>query len=455
MDNDFRDSNLDVNRYVPEENPYASDCAYSGYAPGNDSGESNSCSYEWPSERFSHNNQVNTEHPSPKEKKPKGRMPVALILILSMVFSIAFGGGAGYLVYSYQSSENDKNSTKTEYIYNYVGEDETNALSTEAIVEKFADSVVEIITEIVETGAFTKQYIKSGAGSGVIVDEEGLILTNYHVIEGATKVTVTLRSGESLEAEILGVDPRLDLAVISVSYDNLVAASFGDSDELKVGERTIAIGNPLGQLGGTVTEGILSALDRDVVVDGQTMSLLQTDTAINPGNSGGGLFNAKGQLIGIVSAKSAGSEVEGLGFAIPINDAIDVMGDLAEYGYVRGRVDVGMEFIDVDSVQTAWMYGLSELGCYIYSVDRGSNADGAGFESGDLVVRVEHEEIETAADIENIINSKAVGDIVDFTIVRNGRTKEITLELEELVPDEASSDDTDNEIYWGYYESFY
>ncbi|MBQ8001162.1 MAG: trypsin-like peptidase domain-containing protein [Ruminococcus sp.] len=377
-----------------------------------------------------------------EQRKKKKNTPVALILVLCIVLSSVFGTGSAYLVNYLE----DKNKPTTEGLtINQVvsNADTTGTTATEIttvqIVERTADAVVEITTESVKTGSFAQQYIQSGAGSGVIIDSTGYIVTNHHVIEGAQKITVTLRSGESYDAQLLGSDSQIDLALLKIEAQDLTAAVFGNSDSLKVGQRTVAIGNPLGQLGGSVTEGIISALDRDVVVDGQTMSLLQTDTAINPGNSGGGLFDAQGSLIGIVVAKSSGSEVEGLGFAIPVNDAVDVISDLKQFGYVRGRVNAGMEFIDVDSIQLAWMYGLSEMGCYVYSVDRGSNAESAGFKSGDLILSVDGTQVESAEDIEAVLNTKSVGDEIVFSVKRNNSTGELTLILEEYVPDSLST----------------
>ena len=377
-------------------------------------------------------------HPVQRKKADK-RMPVAILLVLCVLISSVFGAGSAFLIG--RLNNKDDNSKGSSITINQVAPADNPAvnsdkeLSTVQIVEKAADSVVEITTETVQTGVFAQQYIQSGAGSGVIIDKAGYIVTNHHVIEGAQKITITLRSGESHSAKLLGSDSRTDLALLKIEADNLTSAVFGDSDLLKVGQRTVAIGNPLGQLGGTVTEGILSALNRDVVVGGQTMNLLQTDTAINPGNSGGGLFDSQGNLIGVIVAKSSGSEVEGLGFAIPVNGAVDIIDDLLDYGYVRGRVYSGMEFIDVDSVQLAWMYGLSETGVYVYSVERGSNAEEAGFKSGDRIVSVDGKEVTSTDEIEKIIEKKSVGDEVVFSVKRNHASGEIKLILEEYIPD--------------------
>lgn len=384
------------------------------------------------------------ESNKPKRKKRDKKTPVALVLILCIVLSSVFGALSAFAV-NYFSNKNKHTITGGSITINQLTPDynSTDAhsaeLSTVDIVERTADAVVEITTESVKTGVFAQQYIESGAGSGVIIDSTGYLVTNHHVIEGAQKITVTLRTGESYNAKLIGSDEQIDLALLKIEAENLTAAVFGNSDNLKVGQRTVAIGNPLGQLGGSVTEGIISALDRDLVVDGQTMTLLQTDTAINPGNSGGGLFDAQGALIGIVVAKSSGSEVEGLGFAIPVNKAVEAISDLKQFGYIRGRVYTGMEFIDVDSVQLAWMYGLSDMGCYVYSVGRGTNAEEAGFKSGDLILSVDGKAINSSDDIEAILNKKSVGDEIVFTVQRNRAQGELTLVLEEYIPDTANA----------------
>lgn len=388
-------------------------------------------------------------------KSKSSRAPLSVVLLLFVVVSIVFGGGSALIVdYFSGGGVNDSSVTIHQVSPSSQSGQYSNAqeVSTVEIVDEYADSVVEIITESVTTGVFSQQYIQSGAGSGVIIDSKGYIVTNHHVIEGARKISVTLRDGTTYTAQLIGSDAKMDLALLKIEAENLTFAVFGDSDSLKVGQRTIAIGNPLGQLGGTVTEGIISALDRDVTVDGQTMNLLQTDTAINPGNSGGGMFDGKGNLIGIVVAKSSGSEVEGLGFAIPINDAISVISDLMDYGYVRGRVDIGMEFLDVSSDPVAWMYGLTQTGCYVYTVDKDSNADVAGFESGDLILKVDGVEVNTSDEIEEILSNKNVGEKIEFVISRNSSVGTVTLELQEYVPESSQSESQkDNYIIWNNY----
>lgn len=223
----------------------------------------------------------------------------------------------------------------------YYANETTVYSSTAELVSAVADTVVEISTESVTT-IWGRQYIVSGAGSGVIVSKtetnDYYIITNNHVIEGANDITVKTRVGTVYNATLVATDDSEDIAVIKVvTTDELQLATFGNSDTLQVGEDLIAIGNPLGSLGGTVTKGILSAKGRSIVVGNYSMTLLQTDTAINPGNSGGGLFNMRGQLIGIVNAKKSDEEVEGICFAIPVNKAKTVYESLMEYGYVKGR----------------------------------------------------------------------------------------------------------------------
>lgn len=177
--------------------------------------------------------------------------------------------------------------------------------------------MVEVTTEAVTTNAFFGQYVQSGAGSGVIITEDGYIITNNHVVSGASQVTVRTSDGTEYPATVVGADSKTDIAVLKIEATGLTPAVVGDSDSLQVGEFTLAVGNPLGELGGTVTDGIISALDREVTVENQTMNLLQTNAAVSPGNSGGGLFNERGELIGIVNAKSSGQNAEGLGLRDP------------------------------------------------------------------------------------------------------------------------------------------
>lgn len=302
------------------------------------------------------------------------------------------------------------------------------------VAEKSADSVVEIVTESVQTGSFMGQYISEGAGSGVILTVDGYIVTNHHVINGANKIKVTLKNGADYDARLIGTDPQTDIAVLKIEAKNLNAAVMGNSDALVVGEVAVAIGNPLGQLGGTVTDGIISALDREITIDGEQMTLLQTNAAINPGNSGGGLFNAKSELIGVVNAKSSGSDVEGLGFAIPVNTVRAIVDDIIEYGYVKGRISTGMSYLDITNSSSAWMYRVRYIGVYVNGVEHGSNAEMAGLRAGDLILAVNGTEVSTTAEIEKILKNSKIGEYVTYTVYRNNTQMNFGFILTEYSP---------------------
>ena len=309
--------------------------------------------------------------------------------------------------------------------------------SVTEVYHAVADSVVEITTEIVQTSLWG-QYIDSGAGSGVIIDESGLIVTNHHVIEGASSVTVRLTDGSEYPASLIGTDEAGDLAIIKINTGEkkLTVASLGCSADLEVGEDVVALGNPLGSLGGTLTTGIISAKERAITVGGEDMVLLQTNAAINPGNSGGGLFNMAGQLIGIVNAKVAEEGIEGLGFAIPIDIAYVIIKDLIDYGYVRGVVDSGLTVMDVTHQNLPYVYqkyGIITTGVIIID---SKNTD--ELKHGDKIVSMNGSEIVSSADVEFILKSCEVGDVVKVTVDRNGTAFEVGLTLTEKVPDSVS-----------------
>ncbi len=320
---------------------------------------------------------------------------------------------------------------------------EEGALTTPEIVQKAQDSVVEIVTELVITGSYMQQYTTSGAGSGVIITEDGYILTNNHVIENATSITVTLHNGETYPATLLGLDEQLDVALLKIDAKGLTPATVASSSNLMVGQTVVAIGNPLGQLGGSVTQGIISALDRSITIGNTTMTLLQIDAAINPGNSGGGLFNAQGDLIGLVNAKSTGSDIDGIGFAIPIDNVMAVVDDLKTHGYVTGRVAIGVSLLDIDSDQKAWMYRVNELGCYVYRVTSDSPAAAGGLMSGDRIISVNGTAVSTSAEVKAAIQSVSVGDTLTFIVNRNGQELTLNIIAGEYVPEGISTSQTD------------
>lgn len=371
-----------------------------------------------------------------KQRKPISRGGIAIALAVTMVFSCGLGFGGGYFANKVNTSTSGSlNITKTSNSGTTTNASSTStANSTSEIVKKTADSVVEISTESVVTGSFAQQYVQQGAGSGVIISQDGYILTNNHVINGANSVKVRLRDSTEYDATIVGSDSDNDIALLKVNATGLSPATFGDSNSLAVGDYVVAIGNPLGELGGTVTDGIISALARKVTIEDTQMTLLQTNAQVNPGNSGGGLFNANGELVGIVNAKQSATEVEGIAFAIPINNVLDILSDLKEYGYVTGKVDLGIDFTDITSDETAFYYGVNQTGCYVLSVDSGSNAEKAGVTRGDLVTKVNDTDVSSSSDITTALEKAEVGDTVTFTVSRRGTSKTISFVLEEYVP---------------------
>ncbi|MBE6108755.1 MAG: PDZ domain-containing protein [Erysipelotrichaceae bacterium] len=368
-----------------------------------------------------------------KEKKP-GKLKKFMISFLSMILiPSAVGFGAGVGAFYWMDAKNSKVILQTidSSVLPSASNTVTHGLSVSDVAALVSESVVEITTESVMTNSFFSNYVTTGAGSGVIFTNDGYIVTNNHVIDNSNAIEVTLKNGESYPAELIATDSKTDLAVIKIKASNLIPAILGDSDALIVGEDAIAIGNPLGELGGTVTNGIISALDREVTVDGKKMNLLQTNAAVNPGNSGGGLFNRNGELIGIVSAKSSGTDIEGIGFAIPVNDVKEVVVQLIENGYVSGRPALGVSVIDVNSIQLAMQYGVRQYGVYIAEVIEGSAAEKAGLQSGDMFIAMDDLVIESFEDLSAALDSHSVGDAVTFQIKRDGRMIEVDVTLQE------------------------
>ena len=414
---------------------------FAGQQPGGEA-----CTSSWSS-----SDGVTRTHRAKGVKKPKKprqpgmpvsltRKSLALLIALCVVVSALFGFGGSYLANALNGGHSGSSKTASVSKNGYKLEDATGSkMTVQEVTNKTKDSVVEIKTESVSADAWMQQYVTEGAGSGVVMTADGYIMTNNHVIDGASKITVTTSDDKEYEAKLVGTDSITDIAVLKISAKDLTPATYGNSDQLAVGDMAVAIGNPLGELGGTVSAGIISALDRELAIDGKTMTLLQTDASINPGNSGGGLFNGDGQLIGIVVAKSSGSNVEGLGFAIPINKAADVAQQLMEKGYVSDQPSTGMSYAESSQGNgAAQFFGNSQdsqsqsssAAVYIQEVT-GTNAKKAGFQSGDLVYAVDGTRITSFNTLSSIVTSHKVGDKLTYTIVRGNQTKEIKLTLEE------------------------
>lgn len=292
---------------------------------------------------------------------------------------------------------------------------QSGGLSLQEIYRKVSPSVVSITAT---------QADGSSYGSGIVMSQSGYIITNCHVVDDAYHLTVTLSDERVYDAQLVGKDSASDLAVLHIDGENLTAAEFGDSSQAQVGDAVAAIGDPLGiELRGTMTEGIISAINRNLTIQGRTLTLIQTTAALNEGNSGGPLINCYGQVIGINTAKiggySSGAGVEGLGFAIPIHVAKEVIDQLIETGYVPGRPSLGVE-ITVPDLQYRLYFNVPD-GLYVTDVDEGSNAWSAGLRSGDVILSVSGYRVTSEDDLTAALGGFSVGDTVNLILYRSGR----------------------------------
>ena len=374
--------------------------------------------------------------PSPRPKASDSpyvtKRFLAVALVLAVIFSSALGAFLGSRMSGGGSYSNlDSNNS----LESATG----SKLTIQQIYKKNADAVVEISTEV-PTKSVLGNSVSQGAGSGVIVNKKGYIATNYHVIEGAKKITVRLRNGRSRSASVVGYDEGNDIAVLKIGGSGYTAATIGKSKKVQVGDLAVAIGNPLGQLGGTTTSGIISALDRQLSINGKKLTLLQTDTAINPGNSGGGLFNGKGELIGLVVAKGSGTGIEGLGFAIPVDTAAPIIDDIIKNGTIVEKPAAGISIFDVTEDQKA-EYNVDKAGVYIHEV-YGSHAKKAGLKSGDRITKLDGKKVTSSNGLIQAIQKKKVGDAVTFTVERNGKEVTAKVKLEKASQFENQTEDS-------------
>ena len=383
--------------------------------------------------------------PPKKKKKFNGkrvaRSAVALVLAAAMGFAGGFVGakfgGSGKVVIQQVAPSSTADSASGSDSSITAASSSGSSLTTEQVADLVSPSVVVITTEQVvysQWSWYGQNQVESGAGSGVIISSDGYILTCAHVVDGASTITVTI-GDKDYTATLVGEDTTSDIAVIKIDADGLTPATVGHSDSLKVGQSVMAVGNPLGELGGTVTGGMISALNRSVTIQGSssvnTMSLIQMDASVSPGNSGGGLFNMNGELVGIVNAKSSSSDAEGLGFAIPINDAIKVAQELLENGYVTGRPYLGITYLAVTDAQTASQLGVNAYGVYVVEVVKGGPAEKAGLQAGDRIVSVDGTEIASKDDLGTLMQKHAAGDTLSITIAREGQMQTVNVTLGE------------------------
>ena len=382
--------------------------------------------------------QAAASKPPKKRRKHSGgriaRSAVALVLAAAMGFAGGFVGArvgnAGNKVVIQQVERTDSSAASGTAV-------SSGGMTTSQVSEMVSPSVVVITTEQVvysQWSWYGQNQVESGAGSGVIISSDGYILTCAHVVSGASQITVTIGDTD-YTATVVGEDDTSDVAVLKIDATGLTPATVGDSDSLSVGDSVLAVGNPLGELGGTVTSGIVSALNRSVTIQGtsstNTMSLIQMDASVSPGNSGGGLFNMNGELIGLVNAKSSSSDAEGLGFAIPINDAIQVAQDLLENGYVSGRPYMGITYIAVTDAQTAAQFNVNAYGVYVVDVVQGGPADKAGLKAGDRIVSIDGTEIAQKDDLGTLVQQHTAGDTLSITVARDGQMQTVSLTLGE------------------------
>lgn len=382
----------------------------------------------------------------PKTKKQRPWLvPIVSALTASVLTASAFT--VGFMVIDNGRSNELIASDTQEMVASETGDVEVSTLAKyrngkkvltiPEIAEKVGPSVVGVINKTTVQAQrmydpFSGRYyyynteeagsmVEQGSGSGIIISDDGYIVTNQHVIEGASEISVILNTGDEIKATLIGADTKTDLAVLKIDTDKeLTVAVLGDSETVEVGELAVAIGNPMGmEFSGSVTAGIISAVNRTMTIDERTYNLLQTDAAINSGNSGGALINQYGEVIGINSVKLSTSGVEGMGFAIAISEAKPIINDLRDAGYVTGRPLVGISIQETP-------YGL-----FVAGVSEGSGAEEAGLAIGDVIISVDGEKVESTSEINEIRDTKKPGDYLTFKIIHEGETKEVKVKLTE------------------------
>lgn len=393
-----------------------------------------------------------------QEKKKMSSLKKTLVIAVAVcsIFSLMAGLGGGFLAgrFYYKTLELNseplpsESSTVTDQSQSR--RDGNTSIYTASSIEKeygsvadiyadTVDAIVGIVVEV-ESGSGWSTFTSTSSGSGVIISEDGYIVTNNHVIANAKKITVYLNDKESYTAQLVGLDVQLDLALLKIDSENLKYMVLGNSDEIVVGEMVLVIGNPLGYLNQSLTVGYISGLEREITLDNEKMVLLQTDAAVNPGNSGGALINTRGELIGIINAKSYGSEIDGIGFAIPINDIKEVLDDIVSFGYVKGRPYLGVGLGEITSQSTLnWynmMYGmnLTKLGVYVSNIEEGSAAEKAGIKEFDCITTFNGVEVLSMTHLKELIDGCTVGQAVEVIVVRGSETLTLNVVIGEEVP---------------------
>ena len=368
------------------------------------------------------NNTYNFQEPPVKVKKKRGFNKTIAGVIVCTLCSGFIGSGVTYL-----ALKDNLTQTKTINVNPSKFDTKSEALSATEAYNKVAPAAVVVSTKSVTQGYFMHTQEVEGIGSGFIINEEGYILTNYHVIQGAQEISVTLSNDVTTTAQVVNYDENQDVAMIKITDENVeipATVELGDSDALQPGEEVIAIGTPLStELSSTVTKGIISATSRSVAVEsGVTMNLIQTDAAINAGNSGGPLVNTKGEVVGINSSKISGEAVEGIGFSIPINDIKDKIESLS-----KPILNLGISVRTIDEALSKQLN--MEQGLYVVEVTEFSSAEKAGLKAGDIIVKADGNRITTFDEFKAVKNGKEEGDEISLEVIRNGESKTINVKL--------------------------
>ena len=368
------------------------------------------------------NDTYNFQEPHVKTKKKRGFNKTIAAVIVCTLCSGFIGSGVTYL-----ALKDNLKETKTINVNPSKFDTKSEALSATEAYNKVAPAAVVVSTKSVTQGYFMQTQEVEGIGSGFIINEEGYILTNYHVVKGAQEISVTLSNDVTTTAQVVNYDENQDVAMIKITDENVeipATVELGDSDALQPGEEVIAIGTPLStELSSTVTKGIISATSRSVAVEsGVTMNLIQTDAAINAGNSGGPLVNTKGEVVGINSSKISGEAVEGIGFSIPINDIKDKIESLS-----KPILNLGISVRTIDEALSKQLN--MEQGLYVVEVTEFSSAEKAGLKAGDIIVKADGNRITTFDEFKAVKNGKEEGDEISLEVIRNGESKTINVKL--------------------------
>ena len=371
----------------------------------------------------------NVQEMKPVKKNRLGIKIAALCLCCALLGG-AVGGGVAWAASGSSTSINVSSRPATEVAIKTV--DGKTEMTDAEVYAANVNSVVSInTTATAGTNFFGQPVQTASAGSGFVLTADGYIVTNYHVVEDADTVTVTMYNGDEYDAKYVGGDEDYDIAVIKVEAQDLQPVTVGDSDTLNVGDHVLAVGNPLGELTFSMSGGMVSSVNRAINVSGTPFNMIQTDASINPGNSGGPLFNSYGEVVGIVSAKysSASNEesVEGLGFAIPINDVIAMIQDIMTNGYVTNKPYLGITGGSMTEQMAAQFRYDIDSGVFVYSVEEGGAADKAGFKMGDVIIKVGDTDITSMEDLNVVKKQYSAGDTATFTIYRDGQ--EMTMEV--------------------------